>query len=73
MWEDAPFAYRDRAIDIKFLAAARAAGYEVHSNSRFDFAYTKRASGSTWAVSDDLIAAQGDVVWDGPPGSRVDV
>jgi hypothetical protein len=72
VWEDAPFAHRHRAIDIKFLAAARAVGYEVYSNSRFDFAYRKRASGSTWAVSDDLIAAQGDVVWEGPPGSRVD-
>jgi hypothetical protein len=72
VWEDAPFPHRDRAEDIRFLASARSLGYEVYSNTRFDFAYLKRSSGSSWGVSDDLMVAQADMMWEGPPGSRVD-
>ena len=72
VWEDAPFPHRDRAVDVKFLASARALGYGVYSNTRFDFAYTRRSSGSTWDVSDDLMAAQAEMMWDGPPGDNVD-
>ena len=72
VWEDAPFPHRNRAIDVKFLAGARCVGHSVYSNSRFDFAYVRRAEGSTWTVSDDLMLAQGDVVFEGPPHGRVD-
>jgi hypothetical protein len=72
VWEDAPFPHRDRAEDIRFLASARSLGYEVYSNTRFDFAYLKRSSGSSWGVSDDLMVTQADMMWEGPPGTRVD-
>jgi hypothetical protein len=72
VWEDAPFPHRNRAVDVKFLAGARSVGRRVYSTTRYDFAYRKRVSGSTWQVSDELILAQGEQVFDGPPDDRVD-
>lgn len=64
-WEEFPFPHRPRFVDRIVLEAARAAGVELYSGSRFEFCAVRHGKGHTYGGSDALFAAGADQAWDG--------
>jgi spore maturation protein CgeB len=73
VFEAHPFEALNRGEDTAFLNDVRATGGSIYAADRFNFCQMRRAEGHTWDVSDEELAASGEIKFFGDPRDHVTV
>ncbi len=70
VWEQGPFPYRPRFVDVLFERAARANGYGLYATQRWEFCLMRTSSDHTYPGSSSAFLAGSDPLWPGLDVSR---
>jgi len=73
VFEKLPFEGRNKGEDTAFLKAVSEAGGSIYAADRFNFCQMRKAEGHTWDVSDEMLAASGEIKFFGDPKGNVTV
>ncbi len=73
VFESNPFEAVNRGEDTGFLKAVTAAGGFIYSADRFNFCQIRQGDGHTWDVSDEELAASGEIRFFGDPKEHITV
>lgn len=73
VFEAHPFEALNRGEDTAFLKAVTTAGGSIYAADRFNFCQMRQAEGHTWDVSDDELAASGEIKFFGDPKEHITV
>ncbi|QQQ64246.1 glycosyltransferase [Paenarthrobacter ureafaciens] len=73
VFETHPFESRNRGEDTAFLKSVTTAGLTIYSADRFNFCQMRQGHGHTWDVTDEELAALGEVKFFGDPREHVTV
>ena len=70
VWEQGPFPYRPRFVDVLFERAARANGYGLYATQRWEFCLMRTSSDHTYPGSSSAFLGGSDPLWPGLDVSR---
>ncbi|MUU72414.1 glycosyltransferase [Pseudarthrobacter sp. GA104] len=73
VFEAHPFEPLNRGEDTAFLRAVTTAGGSIYSADRFNFCQMRSTEGHTWDVSDEELAASGEIKFFGDPKEHITV
>lgn len=73
VFEAQPFEALNRGEDTDFLRKVTTAGGSIYAADRFNFCQMRQADGHTWDVSDDELAASGEIKFFGDPKEHITV
>lgn len=73
IFEAHPFEALNRGEDTAFLKSVHSSGGFIYSADRFNFCQMRQAEGHTWAVSDEELAASGEIKFFGEPKEHITV
>lgn len=73
VFEANPFEAINRGEDTAFLKAVTTAGGSIYSADRYNFCQNRRGDGHTWDVSDEELAASGEIKFFGDPKDHITV
>lgn len=73
VFESHPFEAVNRGEDTGFLRAVTTAGGSIYSADRFNFCQFRQGDGHTWNVSDEELAASGEIRFFGDPKELITV
>lgn len=73
IFETNPFEALNRGEDTAFLKAVTDGGGSIYSADRFNFCQVRQGEGHTWDVSDDELAASGQIKFFGDPKEHLTV
>lgn len=73
VFESHPFEAVNRGEDTAFLKAVTTAGGSIYSADRFNFCQMRQGDGHTWDVSDEELAASGEIRFFGDPKEQITV
>ncbi|YCI96515.1 glycosyltransferase [Arthrobacter sp. R3-55] len=73
VFEETPFEALNRGEDTAFLKAVTDAGGTIYSADRFNFCQLRKGEGHTWDVSDEELAASGEIKFFGDPKEHLTV
>ncbi|WP_347565670.1 glycosyltransferase [Arthrobacter sp. D5-1] len=73
VFEAHPFEALNRGEDTAFLKAVSSAGGLIYSADRFNFCQHRKGEGHTWDVSDEELAASGEIKFFGDPKEHITV
>ncbi|WP_369744923.1 glycosyltransferase [Paenarthrobacter sp. AMU7] len=73
VFESNPFEAVNRGEDTGFLKAVTTAGGFIYSADRFNFCQIRQGDGHTWDVSDEELAASGEITFFGDPKEHITV
>ncbi|WP_232481378.1 glycosyltransferase family protein [Arthrobacter sp. YN] len=73
VFESNPFEAVNRGEDTGFLKAVTTAGGFIYSADRFNFCQIRQGDGHTWDVSDEELAASGEIRFFGDPKEHITV
>ena len=68
-----PFEPLNRGEDTAFLKSVATAGGSIYAADRFNFCQMRQAEGHTWDISDDELAASGEIKFFGDPKEHITV
>lgn len=68
-----PFEPLNRGEDTAFLKAVTSAGGRVYASDRYNFCQMRHSDGHTWDVSEEELAASGEITFFGDPAEHLDV
>lgn len=66
-----PFQALNRGEDTAFLKAVTTAGGSIYSADRYNFCQMRRSDGHTWDVSEEELAASGEIAFFGDPKEHI--
>jgi spore maturation protein CgeB len=73
VFENNPFEAINRGEDTAFLRAVTTAGGSIYSADRYNFCQMRQGDGHTWDVSDEELAASGEIKFFGDPKDHITV
>lgn len=73
VFEAHPFEPLNRGEDTAFLKAVTTSGGSIYSADRFNFCQMRSAEGHTWDVSEEELAASGEIIFFGDPKEHITV
>lgn len=73
VFEAHPFEPLNRGEDTAFLKAVTTAGGSIYSADRFNFCQYRKGDGHTWDISDEELAASGEIKFFGAPKEHITV
>jgi len=73
VFERNPFEALNRGEDTAFLRAVTDSGGSIYSADRFNFCQLRQGDGHTWDVSDEELAATGEIKFFGDPKEHLTV
>lgn len=73
VFEAHPFEAVNRGEDTGFLKAVTSAGGSIYSADRLNFCQIRQSDGHTWDVSDEELAASGEIKFFGDPREHITV
>lgn len=73
VFEANPFEPVNRGEDTAFLKSVTAAGGSIYAADRFNFCQMRQSDGHTWDVTDEELAASGEIKFFGDPKEHITV